>query len=144
MAEALAPTVDTAEGAGPLTRKVLEYDRTMKRLVAGAEGPADWAPLVEIVAVDDFERVGTFLEVQNWNQYTEMLTRWASATESFETTVRRISELGALVYYEIEERHFRGDSVNVVNSMTVFEFDAHDKIRRLNVYLQQARERQLR
>ena len=116
----------------------------MKRLVAGAEGPVDWAPLVEIVAVDDFERVGTFLEVQNWNQYREMLTRWASATESFETTVRRISELGALVYYEIEERHFRGDSVNVVNSMTVFEFDAHDKIRRLNVYLQQARERQLR
>ncbi len=139
MAEALAPAVDTAEGAGPLTRKVLEYDRTMKRLVVGAEGPVDWAPLVEIVAVDDFERVGTFLEVQNWNQYTEMLTRWASATESFETTVRRISELGALVYYEIEERHFRGDSVNVVNSMTVFEFDAHDKIRRLNVYLQQAR-----
>jgi hypothetical protein len=144
MADARVPTVDTAEGAGPLTRKVLEYDRTMKRLVAGAEGPVDWAPLVEIVAVDDFERVGTFLEVQNWNQYREMLTRWASATESFETTVRRISELGALVYYEIEERHFRGDSVNVVNSMTVFEFDAHDKIRRLNVYLQQARERQLR
>ena len=111
----------------------------MKRLVAGVEGPVDWAPLAEFVAVDDFERVGTFLEVQNWNQYTEMLTRWASATESFETTVRRISEFGALVYYEIEERHFRGDNVNVINSMTVFEFDAHDKIRRLNVYLQQAR-----
>jgi hypothetical protein len=53
--------------------------------------------------------------------------------------VRRTSETGALVYYEIEERHFRGDSVNVINSMTVFEFDAHGKIRRLNVYLQQAR-----
>jgi hypothetical protein len=139
MTEALGPTVDTAEAAGPLTRKVLEYDRTMKRLVAGVEGPADWAPLVELVAVDDFVRVGTFLEVQNWNQYAEMLTRWASATESFETRVQRISELGALVYYEIEERQFRGGNVNVVNSMTVFEFDAHDKIRRVNVYLQQAR-----
>jgi hypothetical protein len=139
MAEALGPTVGTAEAVGLLTRKVLEYDRTMKRLVAGVEGPADWAPLVELVAVDDFVRVGTFLEVQNWHQYTEMLTRWASATGSFETTVRRISELGALVYYEIEERHFRGDNVNVVNSMTVFEFDAHDRIRRVNVYLQQGR-----
>ncbi len=95
-------------------------------------------PLADFVALDDFERVGTFLEVQDWNQYTEMLNRWASATESFETTVRRISEFGALVYYEIEERHVRGDNVNVINSMTVFEFDAHDKIRRLNVYLQQA------
>ncbi len=68
-----------------------------------------------------------------------MLTRWASATESFETIVRRISELGALVYYEIEERHFRGDTVNVINSLTVFEFDTNDRIRGLYVYLQQER-----
>ena len=122
-----------------MTRKVLGYDETMKRLVADSENPTDWSALIEYVSVDDFERVGTFLEVQNWDQYTEMLTRWASATESFETTVRRISELGALVYYEIEERHSRGDKVNVINSMTVFEFDAHGKIRRVNVYLQQTR-----
>ncbi len=127
------------EGAGPLTQRVLEYDRALQRLVAEMRDPADWAPLAEYVAVQDFERVGTFLEVQNWNEYTEMLTRWVSATDSFETTPRRISETGALVYYEIEERHFRGDNVNVINSMTVFEFDANDRIRRLNVYLQQAR-----
>jgi hypothetical protein len=138
MSETHSPTVETA-GEGPLTRKVLEYDETMKRLVAESENPTDWSALTEYVAVDDFERVGTFLEVQNWDQYTEMLTRWASATESFETTVRRISEFGVLVYYEIEERHSRGNNVNVINSMTVFEFDAHDQIRRLNVYLQQAR-----
>jgi hypothetical protein len=128
----------SSERAGPLTQRVLEYDRALQRLVDGAMDPADWAPLAEFVAVQDFERVGTFLEVQNWNDYTEMLTRWASATESFETTLRRISETGALVYYEIEERHSRGDNVNVVNSMTVFEFDANNRIRRLNVYLQQA------
>ena len=137
--EAHIPTGNGAERAGPLTRRVLEYDHAMKRAVAEAGGARDWAPLAELVALDDFERVGTFLEVQNWNQYTDMLTRWASATESFETTVRRMSEFGSLVYYEIEERHVRGDNVNVINSMTVFEFDAHDKIRRLNVYLQQAR-----
>jgi hypothetical protein len=128
-----------SEGAGPLTQRVLEYDRVLQRLVAEVGDLIDWAPLTEFVAVQDFERVGTFLEVQDWDEYTEMLTRWASATESFETTVRRISETGALVYYEIEERHFRGDKVNVINSMTVFEFDANDRIRRLNVYLQQAR-----
>ena len=139
MAEAHSPTGNAAGSAGPLTQRVLEYERAMKRVVTEVGDPLDWAPLADFVAVNDFERVGTFLEVQNWNQYTEMLTRWASATESFETTVRRISEFGALVYYEIEERHYRGDNVNVINSMTVFEFDAHDKIRRLNVYVQQAR-----
>jgi hypothetical protein len=139
MHETHSQIVDTTEGAGSLTRKVLEYDQTMRRLVAVLEDPVDWAPLAEFAAADDFERVGTFLEVQNWNEYTEMLTRWASATGSFETTVRRISEIGALVYYEIEERHFRGDNVNVINSMTVFEFDIRDKICHMNVYLQQGR-----
>jgi limonene-1,2-epoxide hydrolase len=124
---------------GPLTRKVVDYDRTMRGLVPAVETPDDWAPLTELVAVDEFERVGTFLEVQGWEQYTEMLTRWATATDSFETTVRRISETGNLVYYEIEERHHRGGRVHAVNSLTVFEFDDAGKIRHLDVYLQQPR-----
>lgn len=142
MAEAHNSMVDTdprIENAGPLTRVVLEYDRTMRRLVPAAKAGADWAPLAEFVAVDEFERVGVFLEVQNWQQYTEMLTQWASPNDSFETTVRRISELGGLVYYEIEERHFRGGNVHVVNSMSVFEFNEDGKIRHLDVYLQRAR-----
>ena len=127
------------EDPGPLTRKVLDYERTIKRLVGADEAPPDWSPLAELVAVDEFERVGTFLEVQDWQQYTDMLTRWASATARFETTLRRVSELASHVYYEIEERHFRGDDVTVVNSMTVFEFDEDRKICHLDVYLQQPR-----
>jgi hypothetical protein len=127
------------EDGGPLTRKVLGYEQTMRRLVPTVAGPADWGPLAEFVAVDDFERVGTFLEIQNWARYTEMLTGWAAATDSFETTVRRINELPGIVYYEIEERHHRGDHVHVVNSMTVFEFDDDGRIRHLDVYLQQPR-----
>jgi hypothetical protein len=124
---------------GPLTTKVLEYDQTVQRLVSTSKAPSDWAPLAEFVAVDEFERVGTFLEVQNWQQYTEMLTNWASATDSFESTVRRISESGGLVFFESEERHFRGGNINVLNSMTVFGFNEEGKIRHLDVYLQQAR-----
>jgi hypothetical protein len=126
-----------------MTEKVLQFVDTMKRLVPRAKEPAftasDWAPLAEFVAVDQFRRVGTFLEVQNWEEYTEMLTQWASSVEKFETAVRRVSEFPGLLYLEVEERHFRGDTVDVVNSMTVFEFDGDGKIRHLNVYLQQPR-----
>jgi len=111
----------------------------MERLVPSAKAPEDWAPLAEFVAVDEFERIGTFLEVHDWQRYTEMLTRWASKIEKFETSVRRISELPDLVYYEVEERHFRGSDVHVVNSMTVFGFDGDRRIRHLAVYLQQRR-----
>ena len=95
------------EHPGPLTRKVLEFEQTIKRLLPVVDSPDDWAPLASLVAVDEFERVGTFLEVQDWQQYTEMLTRWGTSIEKFETTVRRVSELPGLVYFEIEERHFR-------------------------------------
>ena len=124
---------------GPLTRTVLDYTQTIERLVPDVKDPSDWARLVEFVAVDDFERVGTFMEVQDWRQYTEMITRWASATDKFETTVRRVSELPGVVYFEVEERHSRSDATHVVNSLTVFEFDDDGKIRHLDVYLQQKR-----
>lgn len=142
MADAQHPAVITGadiERAGPLTRKVLDYTRDMRDLVPTIESADDWGPLEVYVAVDDFERVGTFLEVQSWREYTEMLTMWASATDSFETTVRRIAELDDLVYYEIEERHHRDGGVDVVNSMTVFEFDRDGRICHLDVYMQRAR-----
>jgi hypothetical protein len=91
------------------------------------------------MAVDEFERIGTRREVQNWREYTQLLTQWAGAIERFETTVQRVSELPGLVYFAAEERHLRGDEITVVNSLSVFEFDANNKIRRLSVYLQQAR-----
>lgn len=132
-------TGSRGEAPGSLTRRVLDYARTMERLVPTAKTAADWSPLAELVAVDEFERIGTSLELHDWRRYTEMLTRWASSIEKFETTVRRVSELHDLVYFEIEERHFRGGQVHVVNSMTVFGFDEAGRIRHLAVYLQQRR-----
>jgi len=132
------PGADVA-GRGPLTTAVLDYTATMEGLVPTARTADDWARLERLVAVEEFRRVGTFLEVQDWRQYTEMLTQWARSIDRFETTVRRISEVTGLVYFEIEERHHRGPEVNVVNSLTVFGFDDHGKVRHLDVYLQQPR-----
>jgi hypothetical protein len=122
---------------GPLTQKVMQYQDTVRQLVPTVKTPADWAPLGSLIATDRFERIGTFLEVQNWQEYTEMLTGWAQSVDSFDTTVRRVSELPGLVYFEIEERHYFGDKAHVVNSMTVFQFDADGKISNVAVYLQQ-------
>jgi hypothetical protein len=123
---------------GPLTRKVIQYQDTVRQLVPTVKTPEDWAPLADLIAIDSFERIGTFREVQNWQQYAEMLTGWANSVDSFETTVKRVTELSELVYFEIEERHFFGSNAHVVNSMSVFEFDTDAKIRHIAVYLQQA------
>ncbi|MGO9855960.1 MAG: hypothetical protein ACLPYY_13065 [Acidimicrobiales bacterium] len=133
------PTPSDLDEVGPLTRQVLAYEQAMRDLVPLVKSAADWRPLERFVAAERFVRVGTFLEVQDWAQYTEMLTAWANTIDSFETTVRRVAELEDRVYYEIEERHVRGSDVNIVNSMTVFTFDQDKMMRRLDVYLQRAR-----
>lgn len=123
---------------GPLTKKVIAYQDTVKRLVHSAKTPEDWvAPLGEFIAVDGFERIGPFLDVQNFTQYTEMVNGWAQGTQDFDTSVRRISELPNRVYFEVEERHQIGDMKLVVNSMSVFEFDEDGKVCHLDVFLQQ-------
>lgn len=125
-------------GAGPLTQKVIQYQDTVRHLVPTVKTADDWAPLAEFIDTDHFERIGTYMEAQNWHQYAEMLTGWANSVDSFETTVKRITEAGDLVYFEIEERHFFAGNAHTVNSMTVFEFDDDTKIRNVAVYLQQA------
>jgi hypothetical protein len=122
---------------GPLAQKVIEYQDTVRHLVPTIKTPQDWAPLGALIDTERFERVGTFMEVQNWQQYTEMLTGWAQSVDSFDTTVKRVSELDDLVYFEIEERHYFGDEAHVVNSLTVFQFGAHGKISNVAVFLQQ-------
>jgi hypothetical protein len=123
---------------GPLTKKVIAYTDTIRGLVLTAKAPEDWAaPLGEFIAADGFERIGPFLDVQNFTQYTEMVNGWAAYTQDFDTTVRRISELPQRVYYEVEERHQIGDTKLVVNSLSVFEFDDDGKIKHLDVFLQQ-------
>jgi len=131
---------DTGTGGdGQLSGKVLEYDRIVRRVVQAAKepgfSPAEWAPLADLVAVEEFERVGIWREVMNWPEYAAFLTQFATA-KGFDSKLRRISELPGLVYFEIEEHHVKDEKVNVVNSMNVFEFNAEGKIRRLDVYVQ--------
>jgi len=129
-----------SEAPGELGSKVLEFEKTIKSIVGRAGEPgfgaAQWAPLAELVAVDTFERVGNWLEVMNWSEYTAFLTKWASASTAFETTLRRISELPGLVFLELQETNTSAAGSSVVNSLSVYEFDEAGKIRHLDIYLQ--------
>ena len=131
-------TSDTS-GGGELSAKVLDFERIVKETVTKAKepgfSPEDWAPLAELVAVGEFERVGCWLEVMNWTEYTEFLTKWASQT-AFETKRRRISELPGLVFLELQETNTTEERSTVVNSLSVYEFNDARKIRHLDIYLQ--------
>lgn len=132
-------TINNDHGNIELCRKVLDYSIIFKQLVEKAKQPgfseADWAPLSELVAVDEFKRVGAFLEEMNWPEYTGFVTQFAAAVR-WDGTFRRIHEHGRVVYLELTERCTIGDKVDVVNSLTVYAFNAAGKISHLDIYLQ--------
>ncbi len=121
------------------SRIVLEYSRITKRLVEAAKNPdftsADWAPLAELIDVDNFVRVGPFKEVMDWASYTKFLTNWAKSAE-WDCRFQRLTETPDVVFLELEEHSRMGDFSSVVNSVSVYEFNADNKVRRIAVYLQ--------
>jgi hypothetical protein len=124
-----------------LSATVLDYSTLMKRLVDEAKQPGftteSWAPLAELIDTENFVRVGNFKEVMNWGEYVSFLTNWAMASE-WESEFKRVTEVGNVVFLELEEHSRIGDFSNSVNSVSVYEFDAGGKITRIDVYLQMA------
>ena len=51
---------------------------------------------------------------------------------------KRVSEVDGVVFLELEEHTKMGDFESVVNSISVYEFTADDKIRHIDLYLQMA------
>src|SRR5688572_11001536 len=125
---------------GPLGRIVLEYGTIMKRIIDhDSKHPGfnvdGWAELAAMVDTENFERVGNFLEVVNWEEYAEMLTNWAIGSQ-WEFSFKRMTEVGNVVFQELEERSRIGEHRSIVNSVSVYEFDESNKIRHLDIYLQ--------
>jgi hypothetical protein len=138
---ALKQVSDVVQDYAGLSRVVIEYGLTMKRLVDAAKQPGfsveSWAPLAAFVATDEFKRVGNFLEVMTWHDYITFLTKWAVSSE-WECSFKRITERRGVVFLELEERSRIGDHRSVVNSVSVYEFNEAGKLRHLDIYLQMA------
>jgi hypothetical protein len=122
---------------GPLRKIVNEFCAAQaKVLAAGASSPEAWAPMSEFVAVEEFKRVGAYLEEFNYAQYCKFLTDWAAGGTRFEMTEFYATEIGNTVFQEIEERHHRGDAFIRKNVIAVYRFNQHGKIRHLDIYEQ--------
>ncbi len=111
----------------------------MKALVDAAKEPGfsvdSWGPLAELIATDDFVRIGPFKEVMNWVEYTEFLTNWAKSSD-WDCSFKRVTEAGDVAFLELEERSRIGDFSSVVNTASVYEFNADNRITYIAVYLQ--------
>lgn len=132
-----------AEATG-LSKKVLEYSLTFKRITTEAKQADralsldDWEPLAALVDIDNFERIGHLKEVMNWAQYTQMISEHAAAM-IWDGSYRRITEVDGVVFLELEERGAAaadGSNAFIVNTLTVYEFNDAGKLVHLDIYLQ--------
>lgn len=133
-------STDEMSEAGPLTKIVLEWGRVMQEVASGKKNvvAVDFDVLSEYVAVDEFRRVGAYLEEQTWEEYVAFLAQWGAGTK-FESTVFRMSEIGNTVFREIEERHYHGDDFIRKNVIAVYRFNDENKVSHLDIY-EQARD----
>ena len=135
-------TTDRDAVTGHYARKVLQYGDIIERTVKAAKEPgfteAGWDELGALLDVAKFERVGNDKVAMGWDVYRGLLMQWATTTD-FWSKFRRISEVGNLVFLELEEHNTpRGGAESVVNSCTLYEFDAAGKLVHLDIYLQHA------
>lgn len=130
---------EAVKNTGPLAKKVFQYAEIVKELSVRAKQPGysreDWAKLTAMVDEDSFERVGIWLETMSWDDYLDFMVPWAESKD-FDTRLRRVTEAGNFVFFEIEEHHIKNGDDTVVNSMNVYQFNDEGKICHLDVYLQ--------
>jgi len=122
-------------------RRAIDYGLFQKGVMDRAKSAADYSPdewlgLKDFVS-DDFQRIGNFKEVMTFADMVGFLQAW-SPTQHWEGSFKRVSEVGDVVFLELEERVGNGAEQTAVNSVSVFQFDAAGKIRHLDIYLQAA------
>lgn len=134
------PVIDAARQ--PLSKLVLDYSDMHELIVQQAKSPSfnksTWRKLESFVDTGKFERVGTFKEIINWEQYLQMLSEYASAC-TWEGTFKSITEVGNLVFMRLEERVGHADGRrDIVNTLSVFQFNENRKLVHLEIYIQSA------
>lgn len=138
----MANEMPPADSHAGLSRKVLQYGEgflaIVNKLKLGPLTDADWAPIESLVDTAAYQRVGVFMglkaEVIDWPTYRSYVTAYAAAT-TWEGTLRRITETPGRVILELEERNGFDGKTDVSNTVTIYEFDAAEKLVHLDVYV---------
>jgi hypothetical protein len=126
---------------GPLSRTALKWSYVMRDRVARTKEPgftrADWAPIEDLIATDEFLRVGNWREKVNWEQYIPLVWAWAEGSV-WDFTPLRYTEGDGYAIQELEEYAVYPHGEEIVNSVSIYEFNYSGKITGLSIFLSKA------
>ncbi|MGB8363446.1 MAG: hypothetical protein ACLQUZ_13095 [Rhizomicrobium sp.] len=138
----MAHEIPSSENFTGLSRKVLQYSELFGQIVERLKEPnfsdATWAPLEDLVDVENFVRQGVFLtdkpETIGWQTYKSYITQYGGATH-WEATLRHITEGPNRVVLELQERNTRNGFTHVANTVMAYGFDDYGRVKTLEVYV---------
>lgn len=120
---------------GARARRAMAYGDTMAAIVNGTSGE-NWDALLPMIDAARFVRRGNERTEMDWPSYRAMLDQWAAHSGRYEKRLHRASEVGNLVYLDLDERATAKDgSVSSLRSLSVYEFDESDRIVAVDVVM---------
>lgn len=96
----------------------------------------DWEALRTVVDTANFERIGPFHDIVDWQGYTSLLTGWVNQSAGWDPVVKLITESPDAVFMRCEEMITKADGVFPFYSLSMYEFTDAGKICRISVYMQ--------
>jgi hypothetical protein len=116
-----------ADVTSPRAKRALAWGDTMSAVANGtAQG---WDLLLPMIDADRFVRRGNEREELAWPEYRKLLDQWVEHNGDYQKALRRISEVGNVVYMDFDEWPTAKDgSCNPLRSISIYEFDEADRI----------------
>jgi hypothetical protein len=113
----------------PRAEKAITFGDRMAAIVNGESDQTFEQALLPLVNADRFRRRGNERTEWDWPAYLAMLGQWNGNDGKYEKTLHRASEVGNVVYLDLDERSTHHDgSVSALRSISIYEFDDADKI----------------
>lgn len=117
-----------AEISSPRAQRAMAYGDKMAAIVNG-QSDDNWDALLPLIDANRFVRRGNERTEMDWPSYRAMLEQWGAHSQKYEKDLHRASEVGNLVYLDLDERATAADgSVSSLRSLSVYEFDEQDRI----------------
>ena len=109
-------------------QRALAYGDKMAEIVNGTTQES-WDALLPMIDAGRFIRRGNERTEMDWPAYRAMLDQWLAHAGKYEKTLHRASEVGNVVYLDLDERATAKDgTVGALRSISIYEFDDADRI----------------
>lgn len=117
-----------SEVASLRAQRAIAYGDTMAAIVNGTLDQT-WDALLPLIDAERFVRRGNERTELDWPTYRAMLDQWAAHSGKYEKRLHRASEVGNLVYLDLDETATAKDgTARSLRSVSIYEFDEADRI----------------